>query len=76
MALENDVMIIIGSKNSANTRRLYEIAKSLNIQSYWISSKKEIKKGWFKDAKKLGVTAGASTPDSITQEVIKYIADV
>lgn len=73
MPLENDVMIIIGSKNSANTRRLYEISKSLNPHTYWVSSKTDLKPEWFKDAKNIGVTAGASTPDSTTREVINYI---
>jgi 4-hydroxy-3-methylbut-2-enyl diphosphate reductase len=73
MPLENDLMIIIGSKNSANTKRLYEISKSLNKRSYWINSVKEIKQKWFRQANSVGVTAGASTPDSTTQEIIKYI---
>lgn len=73
LPLQNDVMVIIGSKNSANTQRLYEISKSLNKQSYWVSSRKEIKSGWFRDAKSVGVTAGASTPESTTQDVIEYI---
>lgn len=47
MPQENDVMIIIGSKNSANTRRLYEISKSLNKKSYWVNSKGEVKSDWF-----------------------------
>ena len=73
MPLENDVMIIIGSKNSANTRRLFEIAKSLNKRSYWVSSKKEINPRWFKNVNCVGVSAGASTPETTIQEVIKYI---
>ena len=76
MPLENDLMIIIGSKTSANTKRLYEISKSLNTRSYWIQSKAEIMKGWFKNAKSLGITAGASTPDSTTQDIIKYIKQI
>jgi 4-hydroxy-3-methylbut-2-enyl diphosphate reductase len=73
MPPENDIMIIIGSKNSANTRRLYEISKSLNKRSYWVSSKKDIQQNWFKDAKSAGVTAGASTPDSTTQDIVRYL---
>jgi 4-hydroxy-3-methylbut-2-enyl diphosphate reductase len=74
MPLENDIMIIIGSKNSANTKRLYEISKSLNIKSYWVNSKKEIKKAWFKNAREVGVTAGASTPESNIHDIIKHIS--
>ena len=73
MPKENDVMIIIGSKNSANTKRLFEISKALNKKSYWISSEGEIKPAWFKDAESTGVTAGASTPKSTIQDVIKHI---
>lgn len=73
---ENDVMVIIGSRTSANTRRLYEISKSLNRRSYWIQSKREIRPEWFKGAKKAGVTAGASTPDSTTKEVIAYLKQI
>jgi 4-hydroxy-3-methylbut-2-enyl diphosphate reductase len=76
MPLENDVMIIIGSKKSANTRRLYEISKSLNYRSYWVQTKKEIKPVWFKGTGTLGITAGASTPDETTKEIIAYIKKI
>ena len=73
LPLENDVMIIIGSKRSANTKRLYEISKALNKRSYWVESKENIRKDWFKGAKTVGVSAGASTPDTITRDVINYL---
>ncbi len=73
MPRNNDVMIIIGSRSSANTRRLYEISKSLNDYSYWIQSKDNLRLKWFDNAKSVGITAGASTPNSITQNIIDYI---
>ena len=73
MPLTNDVMIIIGSKTSANTKRLYQISKSLNKRSYWVQSKDEIKRGWFKNAGSIGVMSGASTPDYTTKNVINYL---
>lgn len=76
MPRKNDVMIIIGSKTSANTKRLYEISKSLNTRSYWIQSRRDIKKGWFKDTQNVGISAGASTPDSTTQDIVKYITKI
>ncbi len=76
MPKENDVMIIIGSKTSANTKRLYEISKYCNKRTYWVRSKEDIKRGWFKNAKNVGVTAGASTPDLTTQEVVKHIKKI
>ncbi len=69
----NDVMIIIGSHSSANTKRLWEISKSLNPRSYWIETKQDVKPEWFKKALSVGVTSGASTPDEITRGVIKHI---
>lgn len=76
MPLENDVMIIIGSKASANTRRLFEISKSLNPRTYWVTSIREIKQDWFRKAKSVGVTAGASTPDTTTQDIIRYLKKI
>jgi 4-hydroxy-3-methylbut-2-enyl diphosphate reductase len=73
MPAENDIMIILGSKNSANTKRLYEISKSINDRSYWINSRQDISKGWFKNAKSIGISAGASTPQTTIQDVVQYI---
>ena len=73
MPLENDTMIIIGSKTSANTKRIYEIAKSLNRNSYWVNSPGEIEKNWLKNALSVGITTGASTPESSIKEVVQEI---
>lgn len=76
MSLKNDIMIIIGSKSSANTKRLYEISRSLNKKSYWIESKNNVRLSWFKGIKRVGVTAGASTPDATTEKVVNYIKEI
>jgi 4-hydroxy-3-methylbut-2-enyl diphosphate reductase len=73
MPLKNDVMIVIGSKTSANTKRLYQISKSLNKKTHWIQHDKDIKKEWFKNAESVGITAGASTPDKTTKKVVKIV---
>ena len=73
MPLNNDVMIIVGSKTSANTKRLYELAKSLNKKTYWINSEMDIKSIWFKGIKKVGITSGASTPETTTKAVAAKI---
>jgi len=72
----NDVVIIIGSRESANTRRLFEISREINPRSYWIESADQIKPRWFRNAKKIGITAGASTPDSATSAVIARIRNL
>jgi len=76
LPLRNDLMIIIGSKISANTKRLYQISKSLNKRSYWVQSSRDLRKGWFKGVDKIGVTAGASTPDHTTKEIIKRVKEL
>lgn len=76
LPLQNDIMLIIGSKTSANTKRLYEISKTLNKKSYLVQSKKDLKKIWFKNIRSVGVTAGASTPQETTQDVVKYIKKI
>jgi len=73
MPKKNDCMIIIGSKKSANTKRLYEISKKLNKKTYWVNSAGEIKELWFKNVNTIGITAGASTPDETIKEVIQHI---
>lgn len=73
MPLENDVMLIIGSKSSANTRRLFEISRSLNKRSYRVNSCAQIRPEWFKGCASVGVTAGASTPDTTTQAIVKRL---
>lgn len=75
---ENDLVIIIGSKSSANTKRLYEIAYRINKNTYWISNKEEIKPEWFKfkEINSVGITAGASTPEKTIEEVVDRIRKV
>ncbi|MEW6009073.1 MAG: 4-hydroxy-3-methylbut-2-enyl diphosphate reductase [Candidatus Omnitrophota bacterium] len=69
----NDVMIIIGSKTSANTKRLYEISMGLNKNTHWVESQKGLKENWFRQATTVGITAGASTPDSTTKSIVACI---
>jgi 4-hydroxy-3-methylbut-2-enyl diphosphate reductase len=70
---KNDGVVVIGSKTSANTKRLYEISKKINKNTYWISSVKDIKPSKLKGLKSMGVLAGASTPDEIIQEAVSLL---
>jgi 4-hydroxy-3-methylbut-2-enyl diphosphate reductase len=71
MASSHDVVIIIGSSTSANTTRLYQISKKINPDSYFVSTYKELKKNWFAGKEKVGVTAGASTPNWVIKDVME-----
>ncbi|PIQ93904.1 MAG: 4-hydroxy-3-methylbut-2-enyl diphosphate reductase [Nitrospirae bacterium CG_4_10_14_0_8_um_filter_41_23] len=76
MARKVDVMLVVGGKNSANTTQLTRLCKSLSVPTYHIETSSEIKEEWVKNAKKLGITAGASTPEWIIKEVEKRIRDI
>ena len=68
-----DLMIVIGGKNSANTKRLWQICKESGVDSFHIETELELKKEWFKGRKGVGITSGASTPDWIVKNVITKI---
>ena len=76
LSLECDIMIVIGGKNSSNTKQLYTIAKSNCNDSYLIENENELKKEWFRDKKICGISAGASTPDWIIQRVMGKIKEI
>jgi len=76
MPLNHDVVIVIGSRLSANTRRLYEISRALNPHSYRIDSAAQIKPRWLKKAGSIAITAGASTPQSAMRSVIERIKKI
>lgn len=76
MAGSVDVMFVVGGKNSANTTQLTRLSSSLCMPTHHIETACEIKEEWIKDARSVGITAGASTPKWIIKEVekrIKYI---
>jgi 4-hydroxy-3-methylbut-2-enyl diphosphate reductase len=73
LAQTNDIVIAIGSPESANSKRLWEIAQRVNPSSYFIQRASELKKEWLTGSKKIAVTAGASTPKWIIDDVIKKL---
>jgi 4-hydroxy-3-methylbut-2-enyl diphosphate reductase len=77
LAKQVDLMLVIGGKNSANTTRLYKICSEICINTYHIETKAEIEDSFFDDnIEKVGITAGASTPKYLIDEVIEYIKEV
>ena len=71
----SEVLLVLGSSNSSNSNRLREIAEKLNIPAYLIDGADEIKPNWLSDVKTIGVTAGASAPEILVQEVVDYLYD-
>ncbi len=76
LAKQCDVMIVIGSFTSANSKRLTALAKERNQNSYQVTCADDIKSDWLKNAEVVGVSAGASTPDSIIDEVLTKIKEI
>ncbi len=75
LAKEVDVMIVIGGKNSGNTTRLYQICSNIT-KTYHIENVDEIEKSWFDNVREVGITAGASTPDWIIENIKRRIKEV
>jgi 4-hydroxy-3-methylbut-2-enyl diphosphate reductase len=69
IAQKVDIMLVVGGKNSANTTQLTRLCESLSVPTYHIETPSEIKQEWLKGVKRLGITAGASTPEWIIKEV-------
>ena len=70
---EVDVMIVIGGKNSSNTKQLHSICLENCADSYLIENETELQNSWFLNKKLCGITAGASTPDWIIQQVVEKV---
>jgi 4-hydroxy-3-methylbut-2-enyl diphosphate reductase len=76
LAKEVDVMLVIGGKNSSNTKQLHEIAARECTNSYLIEGESDLDITWFKDKKLCGITAGASTPEWIVDNVVAFVSDI
>jgi 4-hydroxy-3-methylbut-2-enyl diphosphate reductase len=68
-----DVILVIGSPNSSNSNRLRELGEHCGISSYLIDSAADINPEWVKKAKAIGITAGASAPEVLVEEVVAYL---
>ena len=73
VAKNSDIIIVIGGKNSSNTKELLATCKKLGKEAYMIQSPDQLKINWFLNKEKIGITAGASTPDITIKEVADKI---
>jgi 4-hydroxy-3-methylbut-2-enyl diphosphate reductase len=74
LAEQSDLVIVVGSPNSSNSRRLKEVAAARGIESYLVDGPEEISPDWLVGKKKVGVTAGASAPEILVQRVVDRIS--
>ncbi|QED23333.1 4-hydroxy-3-methylbut-2-enyl diphosphate reductase [Candidatus Deianiraea vastatrix] len=70
-----DILLVLGSQKSSNSRRLQDLGTCAKIPSYLINSHEEIDPNWLKDKKNVAVTSGASSPEILIQNLIKYLVD-
>ena len=76
LAVQCDVMIVIGSYTSANSKRLTQLSLERNKRSYQVTSSSELRKEMFDNCNSVGISAGASTPDEIIQGVVNKIKKI
>ena len=73
LAAEVDLLLVVGSKNSSNSNRLREAAEQRGVAAYLIDQAEEIDPAWLKGVRSIGVTAGASAPEVLVEDVIEWL---
>jgi 4-hydroxy-3-methylbut-2-enyl diphosphate reductase len=76
LAKQCDLVIVVGSPNSSNSNRLREVAKNLNVPAHLIDDASELRPEWLQGKQRVGITAGASAPEVLVQEVIARLKEL
>jgi len=76
LANQCDLVLVVGSPNSSNSNRLREVAKNLNVPAYLIDNASELKPEWLQGKRRVGITAGASAPEVLVQQVIARLKEL
>ncbi|MCG8537229.1 MAG: 4-hydroxy-3-methylbut-2-enyl diphosphate reductase [Pseudomonadales bacterium] len=75
LALETDVVFVVGSPNSSNSNRLRELAERCGATAYLVDDPQQVEKQWLESAKTIGVTAGASAPEELVLKVVNRLRE-
>lgn len=75
MAPQVEVVIVVGSATSSNSNRLRELSEKLGVPSYMVDAPEQLKPEWFVGKKRIGLTAGASAPESLAQSIVERILE-
>ncbi len=73
LAHQVDLMLVIGGRNSANTRRLAELCAATGVSTHHLETAAELDPAWLDSCHRVGITAGASTPDEVIDEVVERL---
>jgi small subunit ribosomal protein S1 len=76
LASHVDVMVVVGDRNSSNTKSLVKICEGRKVATYQIETAAELRREWFEGKEDVGVTAGASTPDWVIKEVLSWMSEL
>lgn len=76
MVNQCDLVIVVGSPNSSNSNRLCEVARNANVESYMVDRAEQLQEEWFIGKKNIGITAGASAPEILVQQVISRLKQI
>ncbi|MEX0618394.1 MAG: 4-hydroxy-3-methylbut-2-enyl diphosphate reductase [Pseudohongiellaceae bacterium] len=76
LALECDLLLVVGSPNSSNSNRLKELAERMGCESYLIDSVDDVDESWFENKNRFGVTAGASAPEVLVRQVVERLREI
>lgn len=76
LAKKVDMLLVIGGKNSSNTKKLYDISKTINEKTYLVQDENEVQDEWFQNCENIGITAGASTPEEIVINIENKIRGI
>src|ERR1700720_1879494 len=68
-----DLLLVVGSQNSSNSKRLVEVGDNFGVRSYLVNDRSDVDAMWLDGVKNVGVTAGASAPEHLVQELIEYL---
>ncbi|MFO1374996.1 MAG: 4-hydroxy-3-methylbut-2-enyl diphosphate reductase [Agitococcus sp.] len=75
LAQSCDIVLVVGSPNSSNSNRLRELAERMGAKAYLIDNAEQLQKEWFDSTKKIGLTAGASAPEVLIQQVVARLQE-
>ena len=70
-----DVLLVVGSQNSSNSKRLVEVGANFSVRSYLVNDSGDVDSAWLDGVKNVGVTAGASAPEHLVQDLMDFLRD-
>ena len=71
-----DMLLVVGSANSSNSRRLRELGERYDVPSYLVDNQNQIEEAWLEGHRRIGVTAGASAPESLVRDILARVAEL